>query len=433
MKATTNELYQGVSKMENKAQNDQSDFRLNVDDLNPDTMNHILSKLYPDARVATVDVESRAACGDGVASTADRITLDVSYSANDTELPQRMILKTLLLHKWLRLGLPAILSLSSVVSLLEHIPLIGSMASRLLFSFVGVFQKYFPQAPDAMYEIESRFYSEIRPELDIEAPTIYGAAYDDTTRHFAILMEDLNLRKAHFPSAIESQSITTVKSTLAVMAALHARYWNSPELDNELNWIPTRFEGGMYPVFNGIGFDLIRYQVEHNQFKQELIAPIGQTIKGLWDGMWKSQQLLEYGPKTLLHGDTHVGNTYVLPAGSGGLLDFQLLVKGNWCIDIAYYIITSLDTETRREHENNLITYYLEQLEFHGVNAPDFEEAFHDYRLASIWGLVIGWLITPPVNYGVEITSANIERTAKAVVDLNAFAAIDEQAVRKKN
>ena len=155
-------------------------------------------------------------------------------------------------------------------------------------------------------------------------------------------------------------------------------------------------------------------------------------MEGLWDGLWRSQRLLESGPCTLLHGDTHLGNSYVLPDGSSGLLDFQLFVKGNWCIDVSYYLITALDTEVRRQHEAELIEYYLAELDRQGVKeVPDFEEAWHDHRLASIWGLVIGWLITPPANYGEDITAANIERTTAAVIDLDAFAALEVAPMRK--
>ena len=42
-----------------------------------------------------------------------------------------------------------------------------------------------------------------------------------------------------------------------------------------------------------------------------------------------------------------------------------------------------------------------------------------------MWGLVIGWLITPTVNYGESITYANIQRTAQAVLDLEAIEAIE--------
>jgi hypothetical protein len=397
---------------------------LNIDDLSPHTLHKLLAQLYPKAKVSKVTVASRAACGDGLASTADRITLDVQYSESE-KLPSRIILKTLLLHRLVRLGLPAILSLSAVIRLIKHVPILGGIGERALFSLIGVFQKHFPQAPDAMYEIESRFYSEIRPTLEIEAPEVFGALYDNQSRHFAILMEDLSAKDAHFPNATETQTLHTMKSVLSAMAILHARYWNSSELEGSLTWVPTRFEDGMFPVFDGIGFDLIRYQVESNQFKKDIIGPIGKTVQELWDGMWRSQHLLEIGPKTLLHGDTHVGNTYVLPNGDGGLLDFQLLVKGNPLIDVAYYIITGLSSEERNTHEQALIQHYLDELKANGVDAPSMTSANRDYRLASLWGLVIGWLITPPVNYGVEITSANVQRTTQAVIDLKAFSLID--------
>jgi hypothetical protein len=407
-------------------------FRLDVRRLTPSTLDRLLSELHEGVKVESLEILERAACGDGIASTADRIELGLSYRENRAGLPEQVVLKTLLLHPLLRMGLPAVLSLSTLVRALERIPLVGGAASRLLFILVGLFQKFFPHAPDAMYDIESRFYREIRPQLDIEAPAVYGARFDESTRHFAVIMEDLGLRGARFPTALESLPIETVRSTLSTLARLHARYWNDPRLDRELAWVPTRFEGGMYPVFDGIGFDLIRYQVEQNAFKQEIIASIGQSVRGLWQGLWESQRLLLGGPRTLLHGDTHVGNSYVLPDGTSGLLDFQLLVKGNWCIDVTYYLVTALDRDARRQHEKELFDFYLAALAGEGVErVPDFEEAWHDYRLASIWGLVIGWLITPPVNYGVPITAANIQRTTDAIIDLDAFAALGMKPSRR--
>jgi hypothetical protein len=45
---------------------------------------------------------------------------------------------------------------------------------------------------------------------------------------------------------------------------------------------------------------------------------------------------------------------------------------------------------------------------------------------------VIGWLITPPVNYGVPITAANIQRTTDAIIDLDAFAALEMEPIRRR-
>lgn len=399
---------------------------LDVRKLSEDTLNRLIAPMHSGVEVSDFKVIERAACGDGVASTADRLNLQLSYASNPAGLPETLVLKTLLLHTGFRLGLPAILSLSRAVRVAERLPGMGGAAGRALFVIVGGYQKYFPQAPDAMYEVESRFYREIRPRLAIEAPRVFGAEYDPRSRQFAVLMEDLNLRGARFPTALESLPLETVRSTLRSMAQLHAAYWNAPALHAELDWVPTRFEGGMHPVFNGIGLDLIRYQVAHHRFKHDLIAPLNRDVDQLWAEMWAAQGLLQAGPETLLHGDTHVGNTYVLPDESGGLIDFQLLVKGNPLIDVNYYLMTALSTEQRRAEEHALVKEYLETLSEFGVDAvPDFDAAWRDYRLASLWGLVIGWLITPPVNYGEAITRANIERLSQAVADLDPFSLIE--------
>jgi hypothetical protein len=55
---------------------------------------------------------------------------------------------------------------------------------------------------------------------------------------------------------------------------------------------------------------------------------------------------------------------------------------------------------------------------------PKKDEAWLRYRQAAIWGLVIGWLITPTENYGEAITVANISRLAAAVQDLETLEAL---------
>ncbi len=61
---------------------------------------------------------------------------------------------------------------------------------------------------------------------------------------------------------------------------------------------------------------------------------------------------------------------------------------------------------------------------------PTPDAAFAQYRAAALWGLVIGWLICPPENYGPEITVANIARMVAAVEDLDTFAAIASREQR---
>ena len=80
-------------------------FRLDTKNLTATTLDHLFAELHDGVEVESFGIRERAGCGDGVASTADRITLDVSYRENRAGLPQQIILKTLLLNPLLRPGI----------------------------------------------------------------------------------------------------------------------------------------------------------------------------------------------------------------------------------------------------------------------------------------------------------------------------------------
>lgn len=401
-------------------------FPANLADLTPDLLSAVLAERRPGVRVEKVRILERAKCGDGLASTADRVTLGLDYAPGcEADLPARMVLKTILLHRQLRFGMPVILGLARTLSRLDRVPVLGGRVRPLTFSAINLYQRFFPHAPEAMYANEVRFYREIRPELEIETPRAFGGVFDESNGQFGILMEDLTLRAARFPNATTPVSPEEVAGLLSTQAALHARFWQSPRFDADLRWLPTTSRGGMFPVFDAIGLDLIRDQVRKNTFKQELLAPLNRSLEQLWQDTWKVQGLFDAGPVTLCHGDSHIANTYLLPGARGGLLDWQLMVKGSWAHDMTYLIVTALESEERRRHERELIAHYLQELRSRGVQgAPSDEEAWLRYRQAVVWGIVIGWLITPPQNYGRAITEANIRRLVTAALDLETFAAL---------
>ena len=358
-------------------------FPSDLDDLTAAVLTAALSERRPGVIVEHVDIVAAKRCGDGVASTADRVVLDLSYApGTGGDLPARVILKTMLAS---------------------------------------------PHAPEAMYENEVRFYRELRDELDIEAPTAFASHFDPATGRFGLLLEDLSARDARFPSALDPVSIDEVRSILGHLASLHARFWDSPRFADDLAWVDTPMSGGMFDVFDLIGLELIEDQVARNPFKQELIAPLGRSIAEMWELLWQVQRRHCRAPTTLLHGDPHLGNTYLLPGERGGLLDWQLMMRGSWAHDVTYLMVTALDPEVRRAHQLDLLGEYLDRLAAAGVNpVPSLSAAFEECRSAALWGLVIGWLICPPDNYGQPITEANISRTVTAVQDFETFAAIEE-------
>lgn len=358
-------------------------FPSDLDELTPAVLTAALAERRPGVVVDAVDVVAEKRCGDGVASTADRVVLDLTYAPGTAvDLPTRMVLKTMLAT---------------------------------------------PHAPAAMYSNEVRFYREVRDELDIEAPTAFASQFDPDSGRFGLLLEDLTIRGARFPSAVDPVGLDEVRSLLGHLAHLHARFWRSARLDGDLAWVDTPAAGGMSDVFDLIGRELVEDQVARHPAKQELIAPLGRDVGEMWELMWRVQHRHGEAPTTLLHGDPHVGNTYLLPGGRAGLLDWQLLTRGSWSHDVVYLMVTALAPEVRRANQIDLLGGYLDDLRALGVpDVPEPDAAFDECRAAALWGLVIGWLICPPENYGWAITRENLGRTVAAVQDLDTFAAIEE-------
>jgi len=280
-----------------------------------------------------------------------------------------------------------------------------------------------------LYRNEVSFYTLARPGLDLEIPAVFGADFHEPSGTFALVLEDLRERGASFPNVTTPVSLEELRSLLDQLAALHARFWESPELLGPLGAIRPHTEGELFRFFmapDAVPL-LVKAEINGEQFKRELVEAIGTDEASLYDAVRRVQQHQSGLPFTLCHGDCHIGNTYLLPGRKGGLLDWQLAARGYSMHDISYLIITALSVSNRRMHERELISHYLDRLEFHGVaTPPGAEEAWYEYRLAANWCLYIGWLTTPKTHYGWEITVCNVIRLTTAVADLGAVALASE-------
>jgi hypothetical protein len=269
------------------------------------------------------------------------------------------------------------------------------------------------------YANEVAFYNCLRPELAIEAPLSLGGHYDSRTRHFGLLLEDLTAYGAHFPNVLESVSTAQIRSLLDVLAKVHARFWNSDRFSGDLQWVGSALDGDVAFLLNDAAAPNIQHEIDNQKFKNELVGMIGWSGEELRAGM-KAMHLHQQSlDQCLVHGDTHLGNTYLLPDGKSGLLDWQLMGRGHPMHDVSYIIATGLSIADRRIHEQELLRYYLDQLgEAGAVNPPGFDESWTEYRRSQIWNVYVGWLTTPVVNYGWEINVMNHIRLVFAFTDL---------------
>jgi len=270
------------------------------------------------------------------------------------------------------------------------------------------------------YENEVNFYNRVRPELDLETPRSFGAGFDAASSDFAIVLEDLTLRGATFPSVLSPVTLDTVRSILSQQAKLHARFWESPRLrpGGDLAWAGSHVEGKVADLMMVGAQPLIQHEIDTVSFKREMVQRLRTTGPDLRNGTLALHRHQQSLPQTLVEGDMHIGNSYILPDGSGGLLDWQLTCRGHHMHDVSYLVTTALSVEDRRAHEQDLVRFYLDRLASEGViDGPSFEDSFTEFGRCLMWGVYIGWLTTPVVNYGWEINVMNHFRLTTAFED----------------
>lgn len=338
-------------------------------------LNQLLATSGSQVRVERVAVMESRTYGTQMVSTAGRVLLDVVYREGSPEhLPTRLVLKI----------------------------------ARGDDNFLSPF-----------YRNEVNFYRRLRPEIDVEAPFALAADFDESSQFFGVLMENLAARGATFPNVMDEVSLEHIQALLATLARLHARYWNSPRFHGDLAWIQTHVAGDLVSLHNVSAPAHIQHEVDTQKFKRELVGKLGWSPSELLAGLIALQKHQATLAQCLLHADSHLGNTYALPDGRVGLLDWQLMVRGYPMHDVSYIIATSQSIARRRLLEQDLLRYYLDRLAEEGVtDAPGFEETWLEYRRAMLWTVYVGWLTTPVMNYGWEINVLNHLRVTTAFDDL---------------
>ena len=279
-----------------------------------------------------------------------------------------------------------------------------------------------------LYDNEVNVYAHLADELPVLMPRCLGAMRDKALSSFGLVMEDLRVRQAEFPNVLTPTDVDGVTTLLDQLAALHAHYWQSPRFDADLDWVLPHTSGPIHDLFTLEGGvpTLVNWEVRTQQFKRELVESVSETTESLLQKVNAAQRHQATLPTTLVHGDCHIGNTFSLPDGSRGLLDWQLTARGYCMHDVSYLIITALSVKDRRAHEDELISYYRQRLTEAGVaEAPSVEKLRYEHRLAAAWCFYIGWLTTPLENYGWEINVANQIRLATAYRDLDSKAALE--------
>jgi hypothetical protein len=253
-------------------------------------------------------------------------------------------------------------------------------------------------------------------DLPLEHPAFYAAATDRSRLGCVVVMEDVVTREGRPNDATTPLAAVQVADGLAGLARLHAAFWDRPIPPSLRFLAPWRLGRAWAPVSRAsLAHGLRRLR----RSGHEEMIPRHVDAAGLERQFRASAAIAGCGPRTVLHGDPHPGNTYSLPGDRTGFYDWQLVRTGDWCHDVGYFLVGSLSVDDRRSCERDLLAGYLDALGSAGAPVPGFERAWDRYRSSPAFGLA-SWVHTYSAGsfQADSVCLATIERFGTAYSDL---------------
>lgn len=236
-----------------------------------------------------------------------------------------------------------------------------------------------------VYRAEVRFYQEIAPLVDLHTPALHWGAFEEETGRFTIVLDDLS------PVADAGDVLlraTAQQTSLAIgeLAALQAPLWDDARL-RALPWLgdlgSTRRLFGAVPAAVDRFKERFGERIEpHHMALVEALAPRApEVVEVVWQP-----------PFVVGHGDYRLDNMLFGRAPSAPpltVVDWQTTCLAPPGLDLTVFLASSVDIETRRANEEELIEGYVIKLAEAGVRDFGYDDVWHSYRAASLSPFVL--------------------------------------------
>jgi len=258
--------------------------------------------------------------------------------------------------------------------------------------------------------------------LPLEHPVVYHTVLDRLRINELIVMEDLSQRSVILNDATRPLSVDDVASGLRGLASLHSAFWRfSDSTYPALKWVQPCKATRIFQWLMMYGWDRGLARLKDN-LPEQVVTFGAEKMVACWAQYLSS---VSKGPMTLLHGDAHVGNTYLVPGGDLGFLDWATVRRGNWAYDVGYFIISALDVADRRTFAADLIEEYRKALDVPAADRPTSEEAWLRFRTTPAYGLPI-WVATGAEDgfQSSEVCANLVKRFGTAFLDLDTPSAL---------
>jgi hypothetical protein len=303
--------------------------------------------------------------------TASKIIIELKYSNDDSKsLPQRLCFK-------------------------------GGFNPPLIAAFPVLY---------LTYRREAEFYYYIAPKVEMRLPEVYFTGTDVDPGQGIVAMEDLTVRDCTFGTPLEPWPVERVRTGVRELAALHANTWVA--VAERFPWLYASDN----PV-RGMVMSLFGEEAWAVRFAEGEKPPLPEHMTDRTRMSAAFAKMYATAPKHVcaIHGDPHIGNTFITAQGEPGFLDWQGLSIGSPFHDLAYFVSGSLAITDRRESEDRLLAHYLESLHALGGPKLDKAEAWEEYRKYTLQGFA--WAIAGPQMQPKDLVFVMAERNSAAIMD----------------
>ena len=259
---------------------------------------------------------------------------------------------------------------------------------------------------------EAAFYRDLAGTAGVRTLRSVYVDIDAETQASVVLTEDVVAQGGSFLDPLSRYTPDQTAQSLAELARLHAATWLCPA-HAETAWLAPR----LHIISQLRGVREIRGNFE---------GPIGRDVPAAVrdaDRLFRAYVALgglvsSVTPWSVIHGDAHVGNLFLDGQGRPSLVDWQLVQRGPWYVDVGYHIASTLTAHDRRRSERDLVRHYLDRLAAYGAEAPAEDDAWPGVRRGFVHGFFL-WGITLRVD--PSITTVLLERLGIAVDDHDAL------------
>ncbi len=264
---------------------------------------------------------------------------------------------------------------------------------------------------NAVYRREAEFFYHIAPTVSMRLPPVWYAGSDTVTGQGIVVLDDLKAKQHEFGNPVEAWPVERVRTGVEELAILHAKTWGAKPED-----YPWLKEGlSLREVILSL---MIPTEWEKRFFDEAAKPPVPDHMTDR-DRMVRAFKTLwaTTNPAHLCvaHGDAHIGNTFITPAGEPGFLDWQGLHFNSFLHDVTYFVVGTLTVEDRRANEVELFEHYLAKLHEAGGPKLEKEAVWNDYRKHHLHGFA--WALTPPMMQPKDRVDTMSARHCAAIVD----------------